>query len=145
MEVRYRQNNRQVRRFSLIEVMIVLIILASLAALVTPAFMNQLERAKIKTARVQLGALANAVKDYYFELSEYPTSLDDLIQDPGNERWDGPYLDPPSIPLDPWKGEYQYTAPGQEGRAFEIVCLGADGAPGGDKKNADINHWDVEN
>lgn len=131
------------RRFTLIEVMIVLIILASLAALVTPAFMGRLSEAKRRTARVQLKLLADATKDYYFDMNEYPTSLDDLIEDPGSDKWNGPYLDPPVIPMDPWNGEYQFTAPGQENRAFEIVCLGADGAPGGEKKNGDINHWDV--
>jgi general secretion pathway protein G len=124
------------RRFSLIEVMIVLIILASLAALVTPAFMNQLERAKRRTARIQLGNLANAAKDYYFDLSEYPKELDDLVQDPGNDKWDGPYLDPPTIPLDPWKNQYDYEMPGGEGRPFDISCT--------DKKGREIGHWHVD-
>jgi general secretion pathway protein G len=33
----------------------------------------------------------------------------------------------------------QYKTPG-EGRAFDIVSLGADGQPGGDSVNADIRY-----
>lgn len=128
--------------FSLIEVMIVLIILASLAALVTPAVMNQLEKSKQKNARIQIGMLANAARDYYLDTNEYPKSLKDLVEDTGSNKWAGPYLDPASIPNDPWGREYQYTAPGQQGRNFEIVSLGADGSPGGDKKNADVTSWE---
>ncbi len=137
------KSKRLPRRFSLIEVMIVLIILVSLAALVTPAFMNQLERAKRRTAKVQIGLLSNAAKDYYFDLNQYPKSLEDLVADTGDAKWNGPYLDPPTLPKDPWGGDYQYTAPGQQNRPFEIVSYGADRAPGGDKANADVNSWEI--
>ena len=120
--------------------MIVLIILVSLAALVTPAFMRQLEGAKQRTAKVQIGLLSNACKDYYFDVNEYPPNLDALVNDPGNNKWNGPYLDPPQVPKDPWGNEYQYTVPGQSGADFDIVSYGADGAPGGDKKDADISN-----
>ena len=40
---------------------------------------------------------------------------------------------------DPWMHPVQYKLPG-EGRAFDLVSLGADGQPGGDSVNADIRY-----
>jgi len=134
-----RCNRRRKRRFSLIELMIVLIIMGLLTALVAPAVMGKLGKAKVQTAKTQIKLLSNAVDDYYLDMDEYPSSLEGLIRSSGGDKWDGPYLKPPKIPKDPWGNDYHYQVPGSEGMEFEIVCYGADGSPGGAKKNADIN------
>ena len=137
-------NRRATHPFTLIELMIVLIILVSLAALVTPAFMSKAEKAKYQSAQVQLKLLVNAIHDYFLDMGEYPDDLDDLVQSPGGERWDGPYLEPPQVPKDPWGGDFIYTCPGQHGK-FDLVSYGADKSPGGEKYNADIGSWITQN
>jgi general secretion pathway protein G len=42
---------------------------------------------------------------------------------------------------DPWGRAYEYRMPGEHGE-FDIVSLGADGQPGGEGNNADINSWE---
>ncbi len=127
--------------FSLMELMIVLLILGMLAALITPNLMKKAEKAKHNSAKIQIKLLGNAVKDYYLDMDEYPDSLEQLVKDPGESKWTGPYLDPPQIPKDPWNEPYNYDYPGQHG-TFDIYSYGADKAPGGDEFNADIGSWE---
>ncbi|NOY79889.1 MAG: type II secretion system major pseudopilin GspG [Kiritimatiellaeota bacterium] len=138
-----KDRKRQTRRaFSLIEIMVVLLIIGLVSALVAPQVIKKLNRAKVQTAQTQVRLLKNACKDYYLDMDKYPDRLEDLIQDPGSDKWDGPYLDPPKIPKDPWGNDYHYNKPGQNDRPFDIVSFGADNAPGGEKNNADINSWE---
>jgi len=114
--------------FTLIEIMIVIVIMGLMAGLVGPRVISRLQEAKKKTAQTQIKLLGNAVKDYYMDMDEYPKRLDDLIQSPGGDKWDGPYLDPAKIPKTPWGGEYQYSTGGKaKGQEFEISCEGPDG------------------
>src|SRR3546814_2641599 len=57
-------------------------------------------------------------------------------------RWRGPYLDE-AVPADPWGTPYQYSTPGREGLPFAIYSLGADGKPGGEGNDADIDRKSV--
>ncbi|MBN2449895.1 MAG: type II secretion system major pseudopilin GspG [Lentisphaeria bacterium] len=135
--------SRRLRRhyFSLMEIMIVIVIIGMIAGLVGPALMNKLTKAKITTAKAQIEILENACKDYHLDLSEYPRSLDDLIANSGNAKWDGPYLDPPKIPVDPWGEPFHYENPGRNG-AIDIYSYGSDRASGGEGRNADICSWE---
>jgi general secretion pathway protein G len=134
---------RRCRRhvFTLIEIMIVIVIIGMITGLVGPAIMERLAKAKRETAKTQIVLLKNACKDYYLDLSEYPRSLDDLVSSPGNSKWDGPYLDPAKVPVDPWGQPYQYQSPGQHGDV-DLSSFGNDKAPGGEGKNADITSWE---
>jgi len=135
------KRRRRTHCFSLIEIMIVVVIIGMLAALVAPNVMKRLGKAQHEVAKAQIQALANACEDYYLDMSEYPSRLEDLIQNPGGEKWDGPYLKPAKIPVDPWQEPYVYQAPGSHSD-YDISSLGADKAPGGDGKNSDINNWE---
>lgn len=137
--------NRKLRRyrrhpFTLIEIMIVVVIIGMLAALVGPNIIGNLDKAKVKNTKAQLVGLKSAVQQYYFDLSAYPTKLEDLIANPGQKKWDGPYLDAKTVPKDYWDNDYQYNCPG-DGQPFDIISLGADKAPGGNGNNADISCW----
>ena len=131
---------RRARPFTLMELMIVLVILGLVTALVAPNFMKKAEKAKVQSAEVQIRLLANAVKDYYLDMDEYPKELEHLVESPGSKKWDGPYLDPAQLPLDPWGEPYRYEFPGQHGR-FDIYSYGADQNPGGDGYDADVTSW----
>ena len=136
--------NRPVSRrsfFTLIEIMIVVVIIGLIMTLVGPDVIKKLKKAQSATARNQIHLLGNAIDDYYLDLSTYPSKMEDLIANPGNPKWDGPYLKPPKIPKDPWGNDYHYQCPGQHG-AYDIYSYGSEGSPGGQGEAADVNNWE---
>ncbi|MDD4539701.1 MAG: type II secretion system major pseudopilin GspG [Lentisphaeria bacterium] len=134
---------RRVRRhsFTLIEIMIVVMIIGMLAALVGPNIVGNLDKSRVKSTKAQLVSVKNAVQQYYMDMSTYPTRLDELITNPGNEKWDGPYLEAKNIPKDGWGNEFQYSVPGQDNMPFDIISYGGDKSSGGTGNNEDISCW----
>lgn len=138
--------------FTLIELMVVLIILGLLATIVLPKFLGSEEKAKREVAKTQIRSLESALDAYRLDNGFYPTTdqgLNALIKKPEVGRipakWrDGGYLKPARIPKDPWQKDYVYLSPGSENREYEIVSYAADGEPGGDGNNADIQSWKME-
>jgi general secretion pathway protein G len=47
------------------------------------------------------------------------------------------------VPKDAWGKDYIYVSPGAHGE-FDLSSYGADGEPGGEGKNKDINSWENE-
>ncbi|MBT8048773.1 MAG: type II secretion system major pseudopilin GspG [Xanthomonadales bacterium] len=127
--------------FTLVELLLVLVILALIGGLVLPGIIGKAEGAKVKAAGSQINRLAMAVESFYLDTGSTPDSLDALVSESGGvEGWNGPYVKGSSL-KDPWGREYVYEYPGEHGD-FDIYSLGADGQPGGEGKNADINSWD---
>ena len=138
MKVRTRKN---ARGFTLVELLLVLVILALIGGLVLPNIIGKAEGAKVKAAGSQISRLAMAVESFYLDTGTTPDNLDDLVNESGGvEGWNGPYVKPSSL-KDPWGREYVYNYPGEHGD-FDLYSLGADGQPGGEDRNADINSWD---
>jgi len=134
-----RQN--RTRGFTLVELLLVLVILALIGGLVLPGIIGKAEGAKVKVASSQINRLAMAVESFYLDTGETPDNLDALVNESGGiDGWNGPYVKASSL-KDPWGREYVYSYPGEHGD-FDIYSLGADGQPGGDDKNSDINSWD---
>jgi len=130
-----------IRGFTLVELLLVLMILALIGGLVLPRIIGKAEGAKVKAAALQVDRLAMAVESYYLDTGSTPDNLDLLISEPGNVKgWNGPYVRA-SLLKDPWGRDYEYRYPGEHGD-FDLSSLGADGQPGGEDKNADINNWD---
>lgn len=149
MHLKYlgRTRNRQAperasaRGFTLVELLLVLVILALIGSLVLPGIIGKAEGAKAKAAKSQLDRLTMAVESYYLDTGRTPESLEALVEDTGDASgWNGPYVKKSSL-QDPWGREYVYQYPGEHGD-FDIYSLGADGSPGGEGTNADINSWD---
>jgi general secretion pathway protein G len=138
--------------FTLIEIMVVIIILGLLAGLVLPKFLGQEEKAKIEIAKTQIRSLEGALDAYKLDNGAYPATdqgLDALIKKPESGhiplKWrEGGYLKPARIPKDPWNRDYVYLSPGSENREYEIISYGADGEPGGEGNNADIQSWTMQ-
>ncbi len=113
--------SRLQRGFTLIEVMVVVVILAILAAVVVPRIMSRPEQARKVKARTDVMALDNALEMYKLDNGFYPSNeqgLNALVKRPSGEpqptAWqDGGYLK--SLPRDPWGQPYHYTSPGQHG------------------------------
>ena len=134
-------HQRHCHLFTLIEIMIVVVIIAMLAALVGPSLIGNLDKSKVKTTKAQLVSLKNAVNQYYMDLSEYPQTLQDLLTNPGNDKWKGPYLDAKNLPKDGWENDFVYTIPGADNMPFDIESYGADKAAGGEDYHEDISCW----
>ncbi len=142
---------RNDRGFTLIEIMVVIVILALLAALVGPKIMGRSDDAKIADAKVQIRNLESALKLYKLDNGVYPSTeqgLQSLLSKPTagvipkNYKAEG-YLESKQVPQDPWKNDYVYLSPGEHGD-YDLCSLGADGAKGGEGKNADICSWDIK-
>ena len=125
--------------FTILEIVIVFILLAGIMAFVGPKIFEQMGRAKSQEARIRIQQLAGQIEMYKLEVGKLPDNLQALVrQPPGVDRWNGPYVKEPDL-KDAWGNDYRYTAPGQ-GKAYDIVSLGADGKDGGDGENRDITN-----
>lgn len=136
-------NSRPERGFSLIELIVVLVILGLLATIVGPRLIGKLSEGKANIAKMQVDNLQGSLDLFRFDVGRYPNSsegLQALIENPGIQNWNGPYLDKNSLPKDPWGREYLYRSPGLHGE-YDLYSLGADGAEGGEGDNADIVSW----
>ncbi|MGD2130552.1 MAG: type II secretion system major pseudopilin GspG [Lysobacterales bacterium] len=141
IKIMRKPGRRPERGFTLVELLLVLVILALIGGLVLPGIIGKAEGAKVKAAGSQINRLAMAVESYYLDTGSTPDSLEELVEESGNVAgWNGPYVKPSSL-KDPWGREYEYRYPGEHGE-FDIYSLGADGQPGGDGRNADINSWE---
>jgi general secretion pathway protein G len=137
--------------FTLIEIMVVIIILGILAMYVAPKLMGRPEEAKQVRAKMDIAALETALKLYKLDNGIYPGTeqgLIALVQRPETgvipKKWrQGGYLEKNKVPKDPWGNDYVYLSPGLKGD-FDIISYGADGVPGGENENKDINNWDTE-
>ncbi|MFH2069200.1 MAG: type II secretion system major pseudopilin GspG [Candidatus Omnitrophota bacterium] len=143
------KKNTQKTGFTLLELMVVLIILSLLAMLALPRFFGRVDDARVTTARVQIQNLETALRLFYLDTGFYPTTeqgLKALVEKPGNTRnWrEGGYMEKGVIPKDPWGNDYDYRAPGEAGREYEILSLGRDGKEGGSGIDADIKNWETE-
>ena len=139
------------RGFTLIEIMVVIVILALLAALVGPKIMGRTDDAKIQTTKTQIRNLESALKLYKLDNGVYPTTeqgLSALVTKPTvgvipTSYKEGGYLESQNVPKDGWGNDYLYVSPGDHGD-YDLYSYGADGVKGGEGKNADINSWDLK-
>jgi general secretion pathway protein G len=129
----------QFRRFSLIEILVVIAIIALMATVVIPNVIGIFEGQKVEKAKMDCKQLANGVTQFYLALNQYPEELDDLVSDPGLEGWKHAFVQ--NLPQDPWGRDYQIDVPGSDDRPFEVYSYGADGTSGGEGNNADIYDW----
>ncbi len=143
--------NKDNRGFTLIEIMVVIIILGILAVYIGPKIMGRPGQAKQVKAKIDIAALETALKLYKLDNGSYPATeqgLLALIEKPetGNvpKKWrEEGYLDKRKVPKDPWGNEFVYLSPGVHGD-FDIISYGADGVPGGEGEDKDVNSWEIE-
>ena len=127
--------------FSLIELLLVLVILAVLAAVIVPKFTNRSEQARVTAAKTDISMLETALDAYEIDTGRFPSTeegLSALVQAPGSAAdWKGPYIKR-DTPTDPWKNPYVYRNPGTNNvNGYDLSSLGPDGREGGD----DITNW----
>lgn len=133
-----RRRRRQLRRgFSLIEVIVAVTIIAIFAAILAPNLLNRLGGAKQDKAQTEATAIASQVKLYLTTNRETSLGADFDLSQLVPE-----YLESEDDLIDPWGNRYVLQIPGSNGRDFDVVSYGADGASGGDSgtENEDIVH-----
>lgn len=141
-----RQNHRGASGFTLIELMLVMVILAVMAAIVLPKFTGRSQQAKITAAKTQIAQLEVALDAFEIDISRYPTTAEGLralVEKPASDAtdWQQPYLKR-DIPKDPWGNDYVYRYPGQYNEnGYDLYSLGPDRKLGGDD---DITNWSEE-
>lgn len=131
MQLRTRISNRR-RGFTLVELMVVVLIIAVLAALVVPNIMGASGKAKIAAAHSDLTGISGFLDGFELDCGRYPTTeegLDALSNAPSSlgSKWKGPYAKKPVL-NDPWGNPYQYESTGDH---YTVKSYGADGQEGG--------------
>ena len=134
------------RRFTLIEILVVVSILAILGALVVPKIMDRPNEARVVAAKHDISAVIAALKIYKLDNGRYPTTeqgLRALVEKPTSDpvpgNWkQGGYLE--KIPKDPWGKEFLYLNPGIH-QEIDVMSYGADGQQGGEGFDADLGSW----
>lgn len=141
----YKYRNQQ--GFTLIEVMVVVVILALLAAIIVPKIMSRPAQARIVKAKQDILAIENAMDLYKLDNGNYPTAEQGIAalvtkptQPPVPSDWNG-YLK--QIPVDPWGHPYQYTNPGKHGE-IDIFSFGPDNQASNVDSTAVIGSWSIK-
>lgn len=131
---------RRQQGFTLLELLVVLLIIALLAAYVGPKLFSQVDKAKVKATQAQMTTLADALTQFRLDTGRYPTQeegLGVLVAPARNlDGWSGPYL-AKAVPNDGWGRPYRWNVPGRDGEA-EIVSLGRDAREGGEGVDGDL-------
>jgi general secretion pathway protein G len=120
--------------FTLVELMVVIVIIGLLATVVVINVMPAQNTARLKKAEADIATLEQAAEMYRLNKMDYPESgagLQALVAEGFVKR----------LPDDPWGNPYRYSAPGGDGRPFDIYSYGADGREGGEGDDADIGNW----
>lgn len=91
--------------FTLVELLVVIVVLAVLAAIVLPKFMNSSTRSKESALKSDLKLARNAISMFQADTGKYPNSLADLAESDVTKvkvaggaavtasDWHGPYLE----------------------------------------------------
>ncbi len=120
------------RGFTLIEVMVVVIIIGTIAGLVGVRVFDRLEQAKMESAKTQMSSMKSALDLFKLDNGFYPLTqqgLQALVVPPqmgrtaGSFRMGG-YLNSDEVPMDPWGNPYGYVG---DGMMYQIWSNGPDG------------------
>lgn len=117
---------------SLVEIMVVIAIIGVLMTVVAVNVLGSLDDANAKATRIQIKKVEEQLVVYAADhKGKFPSSLDSIKKKLPNGE----------VPKDAWDNDFQYAAPGGDGRPYDIVSYGKDGQPGGTDANADITSW----
>lgn len=123
---------RDARGFTLIEIMVVVIIIGTIAGLVGVKVFDRLQQAKEEAAKTQMSSFKSALDLFKLDNGFYPLTqqgLEALVVPPDLGRMaggfrTGGYLNTDILPMDPWGYPYGYVS---DGTMFQIWSVGQDG------------------
>lgn len=131
-----RNQRKNQRGFTLVEIMIVLAIVGMLFSFVGVKVIQQYKKAKIDGAKIQIAAYQQSLQAYYLAHNNYPQTaqgLEALISKPTvgkipNNYPDGGYFNKKELVKDPWGNPYRYEC--EDHQNFSISSDGPDGEQG---------------
>lgn len=83
--------------FTLIELMIVIAMIATLAAIAFPILGSYMDRAKVTRAKAEIRLISNEITSFYFERDRFPLDLAEIHLDNMLDPYGNPYQYTPSI------------------------------------------------
>lgn len=135
------------RGMTLIEIMIVLVILGSMASVMVVQVSKSLAKSRVQQAKILISEMGKALDQFNTDCGFYPTTdqgLQSLVTAPVGGKtcsnW-GPEAYIKKLPKDPWHNDLIYTC--TDGQHYTLKSLGADGREGGEGFNADISSDDL--
>ncbi len=135
---------RNQRGFTLLEMLVVITIIGSLATIVTPNLLKHLRNTEIASTTMSLNGIINALEMYRYNTGSYPTTTEGLealyIEPNGITGWDGPYITKPVYPKDAWSVGFDYLSPGAVNTTiYDLWSYGPDET---DATIDDITNWE---
>jgi general secretion pathway protein G len=118
--------------FSLVELLVVITIIGILATTVTVKVIGAMAEARVTKAKAEIKSIKDAIAMYQTVKGRIPDSLDQLAEPVGN--YEEGFI---KVGKDPWGRDYEYEKTG--GRKFVVRTYGADGQPGGEGEDRDID------
>lgn len=111
------------RGMTLIEIIIVVALLATLMAILVVNVTQKADQAREDQARIGMASIGQGLQLYKVHNNKFPTTdqgLQAMLKDPGDgKRWRGPYIEPEKL-KDPWGNDYTYES---DGNTFKITCM----------------------
>ena len=116
--------------FTLLEIMVVVIIIGTIAGLVGVKVLQRLEEARVNAAKAQMASIKSGLDLFKMDNGFYPPTdigLAALVTG-GMHMQVGSkgYLDADTVPLDPWQMPYGYVS---DGNVFTVWSNGPDRTP----------------
>ncbi len=132
---------------TLIEVIAVVVIIAGITAVMVGNVIPEMQKSKVKQAKILISRVSEAVDSFYLDCSYYPSSeegLEALVLQPEEcESWGpDPYLKNGKIPKDPWNQELIYEYDSETDR-YNIISYGKDRKEGGERLSKDISSQEI--
>jgi general secretion pathway protein G len=144
MEKRTERLKRRKSNFTMVELLLVLVILATLAAIVVPKFTGRSEQARKTAAQAEISGVELALDTFEVDHGFYPSTqqgLKALVEEPDDVKNWHPYLKK-AVERDPWGNAYLYVCPGKHNEdTYDLSSSGPDGREGTDD---DITNWDED-
>lgn len=129
---------------TLIEIMIVLVIIATMGTVLVTQVNKQLDKGRMNQAKILIAEVGKNLDQYNLDCGAYPTTdqgLNALLSPPGSgcANWGPePYLK--KAPKDPWGTELVYSS---DGSKYLLKSYGKDKKEGGDGIARDISSEDL--
>ncbi len=126
---------------TIVEMLVVVVIIAALAGVIVPKLVSKIGKSKQAVAKQKITEIETAIQLFATGCDRLPTSLDELVERPADyaeDKWD-PTIKAKDL-LDPWERKFLYKYPGDHGD-YDLISLGRDGKPEGEKEDADIHNW----
>lgn len=126
------------RAFTLMEMMIVLFIIGFILAFIGPRLVKVMFKSDIAITKMKMAKIKNGLIEYKQDMGHFPKKREGGIQAlmsrpniPGNEKWDGTYVDSEEDLEDKWGEPFELNIPPvkyKKFRFFEIISTGGDSA-----------------